>query len=148
MLTFVGKLMSLLFNTSSRFFIAFLPRSKLLFISWLQSQSAVILQPKKIKSATVSIFYLCLTIMWSPMWAYANNHTIYHKPDNLTFQVWLDKESFWRPSCSLSLRNSLQTAIVFKSENIRPYGYKKKKKKNLPRISLSVWPNWSVIHFF
>ena len=63
------------------------------------------------------------------MWAYANNHTIYHKPDNLTFQVWLDKESFWRPSCSLSLRNSLQTAIVFKSENIRPYGYKKKKKK-------------------
>ena len=41
-LTFVGKLMSLLFNTLSRFVIAFLPRSKLLFISWLQSQSAVI----------------------------------------------------------------------------------------------------------
>ena len=50
--TFVGKVMSLLFNTQSRFVIAFLPRSK---CSWLQSPSAVILEPKKIKSVTVSI---------------------------------------------------------------------------------------------
>ena len=50
--TFVGKLMSLLFNTLSRFVIAFLPRSKCLLISWLQSPSAVILEPKKIKSVT------------------------------------------------------------------------------------------------
>ena len=54
--TFVGKLMSLLFNMLSRLVIAFLPRSKHLFISWLQSPSAVILEPKRIKSVTVSIF--------------------------------------------------------------------------------------------
>ena len=53
--TFVGKVMSLLFNMLSRLVIAFLPRSKHLLISWLQSPSAVILEPKKIKSLTVSI---------------------------------------------------------------------------------------------
>ena len=53
--TFVGKVMSLLFNMLSRFVIAFLSRSKCLLISRLQSQSAVILEPKKIKSVTVSI---------------------------------------------------------------------------------------------
>ena len=53
---FVGKVMSLLFNTLSRFVIAFLPRSKRLLISWLQSLSVVILEPKKIKSATVLTF--------------------------------------------------------------------------------------------
>ena len=53
--TFVGKVMTLLFNILSRLVIAFLPRSKCLLISWLQSPSAVILEPKKIKSVTVSI---------------------------------------------------------------------------------------------
>ena len=53
--TFVGKVMFLLFNMLSRFVIAFLPRSKHLFISWLQSPSAVILETPKIKSVTVSI---------------------------------------------------------------------------------------------
>ena len=53
--TFVGKVMSLLFNMLSRLFTAFLPRRKHLLISWLQSPSAVILEPKKIKSLTVSI---------------------------------------------------------------------------------------------
>ena len=53
--TFVSKLMSLLFNMLSRLVIAFLPRSKRLFISWLQSLSSVILEPKKIKHLTVSI---------------------------------------------------------------------------------------------
>ena len=52
--TFVSKVMSLLFNMLSRFVIAFLPRRKRLLISWLQSPSAVILEPKKIKSFTVS----------------------------------------------------------------------------------------------
>ena len=52
--TFVGKVMSLLFNMLSMLVIAFLPRSKRLLISWLQSPSAVILEPKKIKSDTVS----------------------------------------------------------------------------------------------
>ena len=53
--TFVGKVMSLLFNMLSRLVIAFLPRSKHLLISWLQSPSAVILEPPRIKSLTVSI---------------------------------------------------------------------------------------------
>ena len=52
--TFVGKVMSLLFNMLSRLVITFLPRSKWILISWLQSPSAVILEPRKIKSATVS----------------------------------------------------------------------------------------------
>ena len=54
--TFVGKVMSLLFNTLSRLVITFLSRSKHLLIPWLQSPSAVILKPKKIKSTTVSTF--------------------------------------------------------------------------------------------
>ena len=53
--SFVGKVMSLLFNMLSRFVITFLPRSKHLLISWLQSPSAVIFESKKIKSVTVSI---------------------------------------------------------------------------------------------
>ena len=52
---YVGKVISLLFNMLSRIVIAFLPRSKHLLISWLQSPFAVILGPKKIKSITVSI---------------------------------------------------------------------------------------------
>ena len=53
--TFVGKVMSLLFNMLPRLVITFLPRSKHLLLSWLQSPSAVVLEPKKIKSVTVSI---------------------------------------------------------------------------------------------
>ena len=53
--TFVSKIMSLIFNMLSRLVIAFLPRSKRLLLSWLQSPSAVILELKKIKSVTVSI---------------------------------------------------------------------------------------------
>ena len=63
--TFVNKVMSLLFNMLSRFFIAFLPRSRHLLISWLQSLSAVILELRKIKSVTVSIFslFICHEVM-------------------------------------------------------------------------------------
>ena len=53
--TFVGKVMSLLFNMLSRFAIAFLPRSKCPLTSWLQSQSTVTLEPRKIKSVTDSV---------------------------------------------------------------------------------------------
>jgi len=60
--TFVGKVMSLLFNMLSRLVIGFLPRSKCLLILWLQSPSAVILEPKKIKSLTVSPF-ICHEVM-------------------------------------------------------------------------------------
>ena len=63
--TFVGKVMSLLFKKLSRLFIAFLPRSKCLLISWLQSPSAAILEPKKIKSVIFkisSVAQSCLTL--------------------------------------------------------------------------------------
>ena len=63
--TFVGKVMSLLFNMLSRLVIVFLPRSKSLLISRLQSQTTVILETKKIKSATVSTFspFICYEVM-------------------------------------------------------------------------------------
>ena len=66
--TFGGKVISLLFNKLSRFVIAFLPRSKHLLISWLQSPSAVILESKKIKSVTVSIVSpsICHEVMKLP----------------------------------------------------------------------------------
>ena len=60
--TSVGKVMSLLSNMLSRLVIAFLPRIKHLFISWLQSPSAVILEPTKIKSATVSTVYPSISL--------------------------------------------------------------------------------------
>ena len=64
--TFVGKVMSLLFNMLSRLVVAFLPRNKRLLILWLQSPSTVILEPKKIKSVTVFPFYspaICHDVM-------------------------------------------------------------------------------------
>ena len=60
--TFTGKVLSLLFNMLCKFVITFLPRSKHLLISWLQSPSAVILEPKKIKSVTVSTVSLYIAI--------------------------------------------------------------------------------------
>ena len=63
--SFVGKVMSLLFNILSRMVITFLPRSKWFLISWLQSPSAVILELNKIKSVTVSIIFpsICHEVM-------------------------------------------------------------------------------------
>ena len=63
--TFVGKVMSQLFNMLSRLVITFLSRNKRLLISWLQSPSAVILEPKKIKSDTVPIVFssICHELM-------------------------------------------------------------------------------------
>ena len=62
--TFVGKEMSLLFNTLSRLVITFLPRSKRLLISWLQSPSALVLEPRKIKSDTVPLFPHLSAMKW------------------------------------------------------------------------------------
>ena len=62
--TFVGKVMSLLFDMLSRLVMMFLPRSKRLLISWLQSPSAVILEPPKIKSLTVSIASHLFPMKW------------------------------------------------------------------------------------
>ena len=73
--TFVGKVMSLLFNTLSRLVRGFLPRSKRLLISWLKSPSAVIMEPKKIKSDTFSIVSpsICHEVMGPPkLWASTN----------------------------------------------------------------------------
>ena len=63
--TFVGKVMSLLLNMLSRLVITFLLRSKHLLISWLQSPSAVILEPRKVKSATISTVspFVCHEVM-------------------------------------------------------------------------------------
>ena len=63
-LTFVDKVMSLLFNMPSRLVITFLPRSKCLLISWLQSSSAVILKPRKIKPVTVSTAPHLFAMKW------------------------------------------------------------------------------------
>ena len=60
---FVCKLMSLFFNTLTKFIIVFLPRNKWLLISWLQSESTVILEPNVVKSATFSIFSPSIALM-------------------------------------------------------------------------------------
>ena len=69
--TFVGKVMSLLFNMLSRLVITFLPRSKRLLISWLQSPSVVMLEPRKIKSATLSTVSpsICHEVMGLMPWS-------------------------------------------------------------------------------
>ena len=97
---FVGKVMSLLFNMLFRFVIAFLPRSKCLLISWLQSTSAVILEPKKIKSVTVSIFY----------------HSVCHEvmgPDDMIFifECWVLSQLFHSP-LSPSSRGSFSSSLL------------------------------------
>ena len=109
--TFVGKVMSLLFSMLSKLVIAFLPRSKCLLISWLQSPSAVILKPKKIKSLTVSIVSpsICHEVMG---------------PDGIILVFWMLS---FKPTFSLSsftfikrLFSSLLSAIrVMSSECLR-----------------------------
>ena len=79
--TFVDKVMSLLFNMLSRLVITFLPRSKCLLISWLQSPSAVILEPRKIKSATVSPSICHESIL---QWKISNQYIIYLKLTHYT----------------------------------------------------------------
>ena len=76
--TFVGKVMSLLFNMLSRLVVTFLPRSKRLLISWLQSPSAVILEPRKIKSDTVSPS-ICHEVMGPDVFMGGENLTIENK---------------------------------------------------------------------
>ena len=85
-LTFVGKVMSLLFNMLSRLVTVFLPMSKCLLISWLQSPSAVILQPKKIKSDTVSFVSHLFDIKW---WDWM--------PWSSFFECWVLSQLFHSP---------------------------------------------------
>ena len=84
--TFVGKVMSLLFNMLSRLHINFLPRSKQLLISWLQSPSAVILEPQKIKSATV----------------YTVSPSISHEVMGLDAMIFVFRMLSFKPTFSLS----------------------------------------------
>ena len=121
--TFVSKVMSLLFNTLSRFVIAFLPRSKHLLILWLQWPSAVILEPKKMKSVTISTFIppsICHEVMG---------------PDGMNFvflECWLLSQLFHSP-LSPSSRGSLVPFAVCRysgeseshsvvSDSLRPRG--------------------------
>ena len=101
-LSFVGKVMSLLFNILSMFSIAFLRRSKHLLISWLQSLSAMILEPKKIKSAAVSIFF--------PIYLPSNDGTRCH---DLVFWMLSFKPTFSLSSFTFIKRlfSSLLSAI-------------------------------------
>ena len=94
--TFVGKVMSLLFNMLSRFVVAFLPRSKHLLISWLQSPSAIILEPKEIKSVTASIV--------SP--------SICHEVMGLDDMILVFLMSSYKPTFSLSTLN-MRNYVIF-----------------------------------
>ena len=94
--TFVGKVMSLLFNMLSRLVTAFLPRSKCLLISWLQSSTAVILEPKKIKSDLVSI--VCPSISHEVM-----------GPDAMILVFWMLS---FKPTFSLPLSLSSKASLV------------------------------------
>ena len=84
--TFVSKVMSLLFNMLSRFIIAFLPRSKHLLISWLQAPCAVVWEPKKIKSVTVSGGSPSIAMKW---WD--------RMPWSLFFECWVLSQLFHSP---------------------------------------------------
>ena len=92
--TVVGKAMSLLFNMLSRFGIAFPPRNKRLLISWLQSPSAVILEPPKIKSVTVSIFSpsMCHEVMGPDAILRTNKVTTGHQSGPLLRALWQRKK--------------------------------------------------------
>ena len=97
--TFVGKVMSLLFNMLSRLVIAFLPTSKCLLISWLQSPSAVILEPKKIKSVTFSIVSpsICHEVMG---------------PDAMIFVFWMLSFKPTFSLCSLTFIKRLFSSLL------------------------------------
>ena len=107
--TFIGKVMSLLFNMLSRLVIAFLPRSKRLLISWLQSPSAVISESKKIKPVTVSIVSLsiCYEVMGLEamilVFLMLSFNTLPSRVDKI--KVALERKAWWlrrkriRPQC-------------------------------------------------
>ena len=90
--TFVGKVMSLFFNMLSRLVITFLPRSKCLLISWLQSPSAVILEPKKLKSDTVSAISPSVSQDQMPWSSFSECWTLsqlFHSPLSLSSRGFL-----------------------------------------------------------
>ena len=108
LMAFAVKVMSLLFNTLSRFVIAILPRSKRLLISWLQSPSAGILEPKKMKSDTVSTFSssICHEVMglkWTGMGEFnSDDHFIYY--------CW--QESLRRNGVAIIVNKRVRNAVL------------------------------------
>ena len=102
--TFVGKVMSLLFNMLSRFVIAFPVRSKCLLISWLQSPSAVIWEPKKINPLTVSIVYPSIWMKWWDCMRWSS-----------VFEHWIFSQLF-HSALSPSSRGSLISHILFEKQ--------------------------------
>ena len=113
--SFVDKVMSLLFNTPSRFVIAFIPRSKHLLISWLQSPSTVILESKYVKSHTIPTF--------SP--------TICHEvigPDTMTTVFWMLS---FKPAFSLSSFTLIKRQAVKHSQKLKK---KKSPAQNYSKI--------------
>ena len=104
--TFVGKVMSLLFNTLSRLVITFLPRSKRLLTSWLQSPTAVILEPPKIKSVTVSPS-ICHEVMAQMPWSQFSECNLKHY---LPYKAFLDPLSIVT-SFTVILHESIHTSI-------------------------------------
>ena len=126
---FVGKVMSLLFNMLSRFFIAFLPRSKHLFISWVQSLYAVILEPKKIKSVTIPTFStsICHDLMGL---------------DAMILVLWMlsFKPAFFHSPLSPSSRHSLTPLLFLPLEwyHLQIWGYFSQKSW----FQLLIYPAW------
>ena len=112
----IGKVMSLLFNMLSMFVIAFLPRSKCLLISWLQSPSAVILEPKKIKSVTASTFSPPTTICHEVM-----------GPDDMILVFWMLS---FKPAFSLSSFTFIKR--LFSSSSLSAIGW----------YHLHIWDYW------
>ena len=104
--SFVDKVMSLLFNMLSRFVIAFLPRSKHLLISWLKSPSAVILEPKKLKSLTVSTVSPSVCHEW---WD--------QMPWSWVFECWVLSQLLYSP-LSLSSRGFLVLLHFLRKGNV------------------------------
>ena len=125
--TFVGKVMSLLFNMLSRLVITFLPRSKRFLISWLQSSSAVILEPRKIKWATVSTVSpsICHEVIgldpykiineyymlsrFSRAWLFATSWAVAHQAP---LTMGLPRQEYWSGFAISSSRRSAQPRIL------------------------------------
>ena len=106
--TFVGKVMSLLFNMLSRLIIAFLPRSKHLLILWLQSPSEVILEPQNIKSLTVSIFPHLFATMG---------------PDAMIFAFWMLTCKPVFPLSSFTFIKTLFSSSSLSAIRVKSYTY-------------------------
>ena len=108
--TFVSNVLSLLLNTLSRLVIAFLPRSKHLLLSWLQLTSSMFLEPKKIKSVTVSTFSpsICHEVMGQRPWSEFSEHWVLSQPFHSLFHP---RKRFFSSS-SLSVTREVLSAYL------------------------------------